>query len=254
MHRLLIPILLVSLALSTRAQAPSEQFERANALYTEGNFQDAANAYQQLLDSGFYSVELLYNLGNAYFRLGQIPHAILNFERAHLLDPSDEDILFNLELSRTLTTDRIEVLPEFPLKSWFRSARGVLSPNGWAWLSIALIVLSLSLVLVFWFSRRSRVKRLSFAAIILLAIFVALSILFSAQERNRLITRSSAIIFAPVVAVRSSPGESGKEIFILHAGTKVTVSKSLTDWAEIRIADGNKGWVPSSALEIIQIW
>ena len=115
---------------------PDSLLNKANNHYLEGNFDKAAELYQTLVDSGYHNAELYFNLGNSYFKLNRIPYAILNYERAYLLKPNDEDIEFNLEFARTYTVDRIEPLPVFFLTKWYRSARGMLSSNGWAWTSL----------------------------------------------------------------------------------------------------------------------
>jgi SH3-like domain-containing protein len=94
-------------------------------------------------------------------------------------------------------------------------------------------------------------KRISFAFAILAFVLMGFSLVFSKQEKERVTKRNYAIVFQSVVAVKSSPGEAGKDIFILHAGTKVKVNKALGEWVEVRIADGNKGWLQSIAIELI---
>jgi len=101
--------------------------KQANELYTSGNFKEAAQRYEAIIGQGYTSAEVYYNLGNAYFKMKDIPAAILNYERANLLSPKDEDIQFNLDLARTYVVDKIEPLPEFMLviaaknfRSWWR--------------------------------------------------------------------------------------------------------------------------------------
>lgn len=235
----------------TAESNPDSLLNKANELYSKSMFDEAASVYQQLIDSGYRNDFVYFNLGNAFFKLNRLPNAILNYERAYLLNPKDEDIEFNLEYARTFTLDRIEPLPEFFAIVWYRQLRSMLSSNGWAIISITLFALTLSLIIIFWFSVKSSTKRLSFAAIILTVLLMITALVFSKQERDRVMNRNQAIIFQQVVAVKSSPGETGKDIFILHAGTKVKVLKTLGEWVEIRIADGNKGWVQSIAVELI---
>lgn len=248
--KILASILLVSFSLVSKSN-PDSIFLQANQQYSNSMFEEAAQLYQNLIDSGYQNVEIYFNLGNSYFKLGQIPQAILNYERAKQLDPGDEDIKFNLEMAKTFTVDRIEPLPEFVLISWFRSVRGFFSSNGWAIISIILFAVTLVSGLLFWFSRTKALKRLSFTISLVALALTITTLIFSKQEKMLLTQRNQAIVFQPVVAVKSSPGDSGKDIFILHAGTKVTITKTLGNWVEIRIADGNKGWVQSVAVELI---
>lgn len=230
---------------------PDSLLIKANEHYIESNFDRAAELYQTLVDSGYHNAELYYNLANSYFKLGKPAYAILNYERAHRLKPNDEDILYNLEYARTFTVDRIEPLPVFFLIKWYRSVRGILSTNGWAWVSIFWFAATLSLGLLFWFSLRPWIKRITFTLVVLSVMLTVLSAIFSLQEKERVTLRDEAIIFQPVVMVKSSPGDAGKELFIVHSGTKVQITKAIGQWVEIRIADGNKGWIQSEALELI---
>lgn len=77
------------------------------------------------------------------------------------------------------------------------------------------------------------------------------SVTFSAQQKRLLTEHSYGIVFQSVISVKSSPGDSGKDLFILHSGTKVKITNSIGDWLEIRIADGNKGWILADALQKI---
>ena len=251
-RRYYILIVLCLLTFVAKAETPADSLvSRANAHYIDNNFDKAAELYQTLVDSGYQSADIYFNLGNAYFKLNRVPYAILNYERAYRLKPTDEDIEFNLEYARTFTVDRIEPLPVFFMLKWYRSIRQILPSNGWAWISIFWIAVMLSLSLVFWFALRPFTKRLTFSLGIVALVFAIVSIVFSSQEKANETIRDKAIIFQPVVTVKSSPGETGKEIFILHSGTKVQITKALGKWVEVRIADGNKGWILSESIELI---
>lgn len=247
---LFLCILVIGFGLQAKSN-PDSLFVEANKQYGSSNFEKAAEVYQQLIDSGYHNVEVYFNLGNALFKLNRIPNAILNYERAILLSPNDEDIEFNLDYARTFTVDRIEPLPEFFVIVWYRSIRSLLSSNGWAFFSLIFFSLTLTLLLIFWFNPRAGFKRLSFILAILTFLLMGSSLVFSRQEKLRISQKNYAIVFQPVVAIKSSPGETGKDIFILHAGTKVKITKTLGEWVEIRIADGNKGWVQSLSVELI---
>lgn len=252
MKRIILAIFTLMFTFGLQASvAPDSVLQKANYEYIEGNFEEAATLYQTMVDSGYSNPELYFNLGNAYFKQNQIPQAILNYERAYLLNSSDEDIEFNLEYARTFTIDRIEAVPVFFLTKWYRSLRSMLTSNGWAWVSIAFVALLLITGLTFRFSYRPWVKRTTFSLGILFALCVVLTSTFSVQEKNRFIQRDKAIVFQSVVTVKSSPGASSKDIFIIHGGTKVSITKTIGEWVEIRTDDGNKGWIPSETIELI---
>ena len=223
----------------------------ANKSYTEGKFDDAIKTYELAVRLGYNSDVLYFNLGNAYYKMKNIPAAILNYERANLLNPQDEDITFNLDLARTFTVDRIEPLPEFFMVKFFRNFQQVMSTNSWAYIGVLFLVIALTLAGIFWFTPNSSYKRISFSTGLVALFVTILSFTFSSQQKNLITNHSYGILFPSVVAVKTSPGESGKDFFVLHAGTKVKILDSVGDWLEIRIADGNKGWVLKDTLERI---
>ena len=121
---------------------------RAERFYNGNEFGKAAKEYLSLADSaGMASAMLYYNLGNAYFKNHDIKSAILYYERAKRLAPNDEDVDFNLNLSRSLTFDKIEAVPELFLITWGKAIRDWQTVRGWAWLSIwsfsAMLILGL---------------------------------------------------------------------------------------------------------------
>lgn len=253
MFRRLVNIIIIG-ALSVNALFAGNQetlLSTANKSYTEGKFEDAIKSYESLINQGYSSDIVYFNLGNAYYKQKNIPAAILNYERAVLLNPQDEDINFNLELAHTFTVDRIEPLPEFFMVTFFRNFRQMMSTNGWAYTGILFLAITLALASLFWFTFNPRLKRISFSVGIVTVIALLLSFTFSVQQKNSITKHNYGILFPSVVAVKSSPGDSGKDLFVLHAGTKVKILDSVGEWYEVRIADGNKGWVQKETLEKI---
>jgi tetratricopeptide (TPR) repeat protein len=200
--------------------------------------------------TGYRSAELDYNIGNAYFKINNIPGAILFFERAHLLKPADEDINYNLQIARTLVVDRFEEIPELFFVRWYNFLSLTLSTNLWAKLSIISFVLCLLFLSLYFYSSKYRSKVLGFWLALILIIISLASLSFSARNRSLVLNSNKAIIFVPLVNGKSSPDESGTDLFVLHEGTKVTVEDEVGEWFEIRLSDGNKGWIPSNSLEI----
>ena len=230
---------------------PEDVFIMANELYIDGRFEEAIGLYEKILDSGYHSAELYYNLGNASYRSNKIPDAILNYERALLLSPGDEDIRFNLELARMHVRDRIEELPGFFLNRWWTSARDLFSAWKWASVSAAFFIIFLLLVTGFLIVRSVTLKKISFWMAVILFFASALSISFGIDKRNHIRNHNTAIVFAPVVSVKSSPDISSTELFVIHEGTKVWIEDSIGHWRAIRLRDGNKGWLPAESIEKI---
>jgi len=223
----------------------------ANKSYSDGKFDDAVKAYESIVKQGYRSDILYYNLGNAYFKTKNISAAILNYERALLLNPGDENTRFNLDLAKTFTVDRIEPLPEFFLITFFNKFRLFMSTNGWAYSGLFFFILSLVLAYFFWFTYNPSIKKISFSVGVLTILITLLSFTFSLQQKNIIVDHRYGILMPSVVAVKSSPGDSGKDLFVLHAGTKVKIIDSVGDWYEIRVADGNIGWILKETMERI---
>ncbi|RPH32540.1 MAG: tetratricopeptide repeat protein [Bacteroidales bacterium] len=201
----------------------------ANKSYSDGKFDDAVKAYESIVKQGYRSDILYYNLGNAYFKTKNISAAILNYERALLLNPGDENTRFNLDLAKTFTVDRIEPLPEFFLITFFNKFRLFMSTNGWAYSGLFFFILSLVLAYFFWFTYNPSIKKISFSVGVLTILITLLSFTFSLQQKNIIVDHRYGILMPSVVAVKSSPGDSGKDLFVLHAGTKVKIIDSVGD-------------------------
>ena len=233
--------------LSTQAMTKAE----ADCAYVRGEYQQAINGYEALLKQGV-SADLYYNLGNAYYRTENIPQAVLNYERALLLSPGDRDIRFNLQIARSKTYDKIVPESEMFFVTWYRSLVSLMSVDGWARTALVALGLTIVLLLVYLFSDRLWLRKVGFfGGVALLLLFFAGN-LFAWQQKQDLLNRKGAIIFAPSVTVKSTPAANGTDLFILHEGTKVTIiDGSMKDWKEIHIADGKEGWIESKLIRII---
>lgn len=223
----------------------------ADSAYIRGQFQQAISDYEELLKQGA-SADLYYNLGNAYYRTENIPEAVLNYERALLLSPGDRDIRFNLQIARSKTFDKIVPESEMFFVTWYRSLVSMMSVDGWARTALVALALTIILLLVYLFSEKMWLRKTGFfGGVALLMLFMVANI-FAWQQKQELLHRKGAIIFAPAVTVKSTPAANGTDLFILHEGTKVDITDgSMKDWKEIRIADGKEGWIESKYIRVI---
>jgi tetratricopeptide (TPR) repeat protein len=251
--RYLLTIFFVfSFVAATFAQEKSDvRFSKGVAQFTAGDFKGALNYWTDLYNTGYRSANLAYNIGNAYFKLNNIPSAILFYERAYLLDPADENINYNLQIARTLIVDRFNEIPELFFVKWYHFIALSMQTNTWARISIISFILSLLLLSVYLYSKNYRYKLIGFWSAIFLIVLSASSLNFSITNKNLVFDSHKAIITNPAVSGKSSPDSSGTDLFVLHEGTKVSVEDHVGDWYDIRLSDGNKGWVPGSALSII---
>ena len=233
------------------AQSPDVMFQQANQLYQEGKMADAANMYENILRSGLVSGEVYYNLGNAYYKGGSIPKAILCYERALRYIPGDDDLRHNLQLANLMIADRIEPTPKLFVWEYWDTLKSYVSLRTATWLvysGYALLVLSW---MAFILGRRYGVRKTALYAggtsVVLLALFITMFVAkFSDTRRS-----DEAIVQAPIVTVKNSPDPKSSDAFVLHGGVKVQIVDSVGAWAKIRLADGKVGWMEESAAEII---
>lgn len=245
MKNLVIIISFVLLAASAPAQLAEQErmMEQANQSYSSGDYAQAVSQYESIQGSGYESSGLYFNLGNAYFKLNNIPAAILYYEKAVKLDPTDENIRFNLDLANSRIIDKMEPLPEFFLKTWWKSARDLFSSDRWAKFGIAGFILALISMTLFIISGSIIIRKISFWTGIFLLALMSVSLLFSFSSYREYSRQSSAIIFTPTVTVKSSPNEGSVDLFVIHEGTKVVITDLVEGWSEVRLANGNVGWV-----------
>ena len=235
------------------AQNLEQAFEQGNKLYAEGNFKAAAAQYQKVIDEGYSSSKLYYNAGNAYYKQKMYAKAILNYERAYKLNPSDGDINHNLQLARLQIRDNVDSIPTFFVVRWFNGLRNLLSANGWAWFSLVSFLLAGILFLCYYFTGTLLIKKITFGSSALLLCLFLFSVWTSNSKTHQIKHPADAVILSPVVVVRSSPDQSGKDLFIVHEGIKITFTETppVPGWREVKIADGNTGWVEANTFEVI---
>jgi tetratricopeptide (TPR) repeat protein len=249
----ILTALLFSLITSGAASQDSGtgKFNQGVTYFSAGTYNEALQAWTEVYNTGYRSASLCYNIGNAYFKLNNIPQAILFYERAYLLKPADEDINYNLQIARTLIVDRFQEIPELFFVRWYDFISLFLSSNMWARISIISFVLSLLFLSLYIYSSRYRPKVIGFWFAVSLFVITIGSLVFSARNKYLVYDSHKAIITTPVISGKSSPDNSGTDLFVIHEGTKVTVEDEVGEWLEIRLSDGNKGWIPLNSLSII---
>jgi tetratricopeptide (TPR) repeat protein len=244
-------LVLCLLSMTCYTFAQEEVLKEAEDAYIQEDYTKTIEKYKEVLVTYGESAEVYYNLGNAYYKANKIAPAILHYERALLIDPGDADIRFNLEMARQQTTDKIEPLDDFFLSKWFDSIQNKGATDSWAKLGIICFLLFIGCLLLFFFSRWRRMRKVGFYLGLLFLTSVVFANVFARNQKRELISHTHAIVFSPTVTVKSSPNQSGTDLFILHEGTKVFVKNSLGEWNEIELEDGNVGWMSSKDIELI---
>ena len=225
------------------AKNQSKLFEKANHFYQTKNYEKAIKLYDSIIHSGYISAPVYFNLGNAYFKLGKYPMAILHYEKAKKLAGDQEDIDFNLRFSKQFISDKIEPIPELMLFRLWNQMVNKRSSEGWAILGIIFFWITL-----FFFSwmilfRKIWIKKTNLAFGLLFFVLFIFTLVFSWKRAAIESRYDYAIVMTPATSVKSAPDDESKEIFIIHQGIKIQLFEKVQDWQKIRLADGKTGWI-----------
>ena len=247
-----LSILLVVCLISSVQLVSAATKAEADQAYQENKFADAITAYEAILETEGESADIYYNLGNCYYKTKNIAKAVLNYERAWLLKPGDADIRFNLELARSKTIDQITPTSEVFIVTWIKNITNLMSEKEWGITAIISFLLLLIGLALYIFGNRIILKKIGFIAAAVFLIVCISANMFANGQKNKIVSRSGAIVMSPTITVKSTPNESGTDLFVLHEGTKVYIEDdSMKGWKEIRLEDGKEGWLPASAIEVI---
>ena len=234
-----------------KAEDNNVVFENANKAYAESKYADALKLYEPVAEAGYESAELYYNMGNAYFKANNIAKAILYFEKAKKLSTNDEDIDHNLKLANQKVVDKMEAVPEIFMAELKTSFLGTFSEKGWSVMCLIIFFLSMALFALYIIASSPSAKQTSFFSGFIL-LFASIIVFFIARSSyNQSAARSEAIIMKSSVTVKGSPDENGTKLFVLHEGSKVKIEDQSSDWLEIKLPNGNTGWVKSETIEKI---
>ncbi len=252
MSRIASALLLLCL-LGGRApgQSPEQLFQQGNMQYQQGKLAEARQIYEGLLVRGYVSGELYYNLGNAYYKSGDLARAILNYERAVRYIPQDDDLRHNLQLANMLIMDRIEPVPRLFFWDLWDDLKNLFSLWSATWTLYAMFLVVLGSLTWFIMTRRYRQKKVAFLITATSTVlFFGMLVIFLARLSD--FTRADeGIVLASIATAKNSPDEKSSDAFVLHSGVKVRIIDAVTDWIEIGLADGKVGWVQKATVEII---
>lgn len=231
---------------------------QGDSAYSADNFQLAEKLYTQAMKTGGTSSVLFYNLGNAYYRQGNLGMALVNYERALKIDPTNHDARVNLEFVKTKITDR-QIDSGSIMSTLWENIVGFFHADTWAWIAVLLFALFLAGCCTYLFSSIIMVKKVSFFGGIGVFLLCAIAVIISIAAANRVENNDYAIILSPAVQLSTSPREArtqSEEAFLLHEGTKVEVVDSVSTpgegkWYEVKVGHGDRAWIKASEVERI---
>ncbi len=251
MKRIFTLILLVFSLVNLYADEKGELWTKANDAYSMGQYETALNDYMEIEKNGYQSYKLYYNMGNAWYKTGNMGKAILYYEKALKLNPAGEDALNNLQIAKLQTLDKIDVLPEFIVSTWIKDIRNLMSSNGWGYTAVGLFAVVCILLLLFKFAPTTGGRKLSFVLACVVFMFFIFAVLFAFSLRAKAKSEDNAVVMVPVSNVKSAPNSTGNNLFILHEGSKVEILEQAGKWCRIEISDGRQGWLEEKDIEVI---
>jgi tetratricopeptide (TPR) repeat protein len=236
-------------ALPLHAESAGRLYEIGTDAYKAKNYQQAIGAYQKLISDGYRNAAVYYNLGNSFYKTDQISLAILNYERALRLAPSDEDTRFNLKLANLKTVDRISAVPQLYIVSKWQNFVSIQSSKSWAIFSVACVWLALVAFALYLFM--SNIRRLGFFSGIVLLFFALLFSCLSYTQSQAESGAGQAILTAANTYIKSAPDTSSTDLFMIHEGIKLNILDRVGNWSKVRLADGKVGWVEHGTFSVI---
>tara|TARA_B000000565_G_scaffold246995_1_gene216083 strand:+ start:105 stop:845 length:741 start_codon:yes stop_codon:yes gene_type:complete len=224
-------------------------FEQASLSYEQKDYAQALIHYNKIQDLGLYSSDLYYNIGNCYYKLKQNAEAVLYYEKALKLKPSDEDALFNLKLVQLQLVDKLAEVPQVFYQKWADSIKNKLTIDQWAKFGLIFLFLFCSLFIIFLFIKTYSLKK-KFFTVSMFSLFLAIFSLSLAYYSNKTLI-VEAVLMQANAYIKSAPSNQSEDLFILHEGTKVQVIEIFNDWTKIKLSDGMIGWLENKAIEKI---
>ncbi len=248
--KIVIMVVLMAMTLATAAWPSSldYNFQQGNKLYTDGDFAGAVAEYEKIVSAGYESAPLYYNLGNAYFREGQLGHAIMNYIRASRLNPGDDDIRANLEFARQFAIDKIEVTEGTIVLDYINRFFDSFTLHWITWIAFILYLLTMAIIMIGFIYRWYRIPIPVFATV--LTLFLVAGI-FTAVKVDRDVLTREGVVIAQQADVKNGPGEDFNTKFTAHAGLVFKIEREESGYYWVNFENRLKGWIPKSVAEEI---
>jgi tetratricopeptide (TPR) repeat protein len=233
------------------AQDLQSIMKTGNELYQNKEFEAAIQSYESILKQGFVSSELYYNLGNSYFRKGNIGKAILFYEKSLKLSPSNEDASYNLKIANSRTVDKIQEIPPLFFIKWWNIILSSFTSTGWQTIIFIFYVLLLICIALYFLIRNLQIRKYAFifAFLNIAVLFFAVILFFSSLARES--SNDSGVLQHSVVTAKLSPDGQSSDAFVIHEGIKFSIEDKVDNWVKIKLTDGKIGWIPTNSFEVI---
>lgn len=235
---------------SCSLQLMAQTKEAGDSAYLRANYTEAVKHYEAALqhkpDATTY-----YNLGCAYYRLKQIPQAVLNFERAARLNPADENTRFNLEICRHRIVDRFNRAEEMFFVTYLKELIATRSAGQWGFMALWLFVGTLVLLGIYWLGKRVWLRKLTFFTALIAFLFCISFNIFAGIQHHATQSQTKAIVFTQDNVYNSST-DGAKALREINPGTTLIITdKKVKGWYGIILPDGTEGWVRSKSVVLV---
>ena len=229
------------------AELADELYVEANKALIAEDFNDAIVKYKSILKDGYESVELYYNLGNAYYRSEQLGKSIWAYSNALDIAPRNRDVAHNLAIANAQIVDRIEMPKSFIFITFYRLLKSIMTTHEWILFgSFLIFIKSIHFSVMKFGLFRVRMYKITSTVLISLIILAHIFAMDSYIYKQR---KNSAVVISNNVNAYSGPFYGSSSIlFQINEGIKVDISNQQQDWVEIILIDGKKGWIPSESI------
>jgi len=243
--------IILSLFFFSQKSFGNDLLQQAEKAYDSKKYKEAIADYEQLINDGFKSYQLYFNLGNAYYRNNELGKAIYYYELARKAEPNDEDVRINLGIASAKTIDKIDSKENFFISAVKINLLSSFNTKTWAWFSILSLLIASLLFFVFVNSSRLFVKRVLFLFACVFAITFAITYFLGYSALKSKSENKFGVILSKEVRVMNEPTFSATSKFNLHEGTKIRVVENNGDWILIKLDNGNEGWLKVNEVGII---
>ncbi|MCH5214082.1 MAG: tetratricopeptide repeat protein [Muribaculaceae bacterium] len=257
--------MILALCLPVRANG---NVAAADSAYVDGNYAEAAALYSQIIEEKGISAPLLYNLGNAYYKMGDEGNAVLCLERARKLAPSDSKINNNLDYLRSRITDanvaslggkkgNVETEQESFIEGVYRMIAVDTQSNSWAVFAVLAFILFLGGLALYIFTPNVLARKTGFFSALTFLAFTIIFLVFAHIAAAQYEKEEEAVLMAFTTELLENPESNSQPATSpLHGGTKVKILEVKngadgTEWLKVKLNPENIGWVKKEGIEII---
>ena len=224
--------------------------DSAQNYFMQTRYAEAVVLYDSICRMGYSSSDLYYNMGNCYFRLNEIPYSVYYYEKSLMLNPSNSDAEFNLNIANRSLKQVVEVLPKPFYERWGTAVLGIMGTDAWTIFNIIMLALVLTGIALYLFMGSIALRKLGFSvAVIAFVLFILTAI--CAYKSSVMITENNYAVVFEQSMVKSSPNADAVNSFEIFEGLKVNVVDSANGMYNIRLADGKEGWIDANDVKLL---